>query len=86
MTPTNQAREGLLHVSLPGEFRIKFGKTAVSISPLRHQSLLAYLILNRDKIHTRQQLALLQLEDRWLIALERLLPEQQSVTTQSHSS
>jgi len=63
MTPTNQAREGLLHVSLLGEFWIKFGKTAVSITSPRHQSLLAYLILNRDKIHTRQQLAFLSMID-----------------------
>lgn len=59
MAPTNQSQEDFLHVSLLGEFRITFGKTAVSITSPRHQSLLAYLILNRDKIHTRQQLAFL---------------------------
>ncbi|MCP4422268.1 MAG: AAA family ATPase [Chloroflexi bacterium] len=57
MPPTNQAQNEKLHITLLGEFRVQVGETAVSTLDTRCQSLLAYLILNRDKIHTRRQIA-----------------------------
>ncbi len=59
MSSTNQAGDDLLQLSFLGEFRIEWGETAVTITSLRQQLLLAYLILNRDKTHTRQQLSFL---------------------------
>ncbi len=58
MTRTTQVRDGTLYVNLLGEFRLYWGGTAVTtITTPSHQSLLAYLLLNQDKLHTRQQLA-----------------------------
>lgn len=47
----------VLHVSLLGEFLLRYGETAVPPLDTRCQLLLAYLILHRDVSHTRQQLA-----------------------------
>ncbi len=58
MTITDRGQDEVLHVMLLGEFRLVWGETAVSgITASSYQSLLAYLILNRDKNHTRQHLA-----------------------------
>ncbi len=46
-----------LHVSLLGEFKLRFGETAVPPLDARCQTLLAYLILQRDTAHTRQHIA-----------------------------
>jgi DNA-binding SARP family transcriptional activator len=48
-----------LQVSLLGGFNLWYGDTAVSNLDTRCQSLLAYLILNRNTAHTRQQIAFL---------------------------
>lgn len=54
----NQVRDEVLHVMLLGEFRLAWGETVISgINNPTYQSLLAYLILNRDQIHTRRHLA-----------------------------
>ncbi len=48
----------LLTISLFGEFRLYYQNTPITgITTPRHQSLLAYLILHGNKVHTRQQLA-----------------------------
>lgn len=46
-----------LHVSLLGEFKLQFEETAVPALDSRCQTLLAYLILHRDTVHTRQHIA-----------------------------
>ena len=51
-------QDDVLQIKFLGEFRLQLGDTAVTgITTPAHQSLLAYLILNRDKMHTRRQLA-----------------------------
>lgn len=51
-------QDDVLKIKFLGEFRLQLGDTAVTgITTPAYQPLLAYLILNRHKIHTRRQLA-----------------------------
>ena len=56
-SPSSPPLPTTLHVSLLGEFMLRFGETAVPALDSRCQTLLAYLILHRDTAHTRQHIA-----------------------------
>lgn len=56
-TDSAAAVEAPLQISLLGEFSLRQSERAISLPTATHQSLLAYLVVRAQRVHSRQQLA-----------------------------